>query len=309
MFQHIEPRTLYLRIEAGLGNRLSPILFAVRLLELQYFDRLIIRWGNLNCSQFQLSDLFNIHSNRIEIVSEVEPPTPWIWGNNFEMRPAALLPWRYCTSNVFYGYSPIIAEQDRSLSNDEIINQVVKFYPRYLTIRPELLQIANEFPITNEYIGIHCRRTDVDLNEMYYFDPIDYPQVLSKLARIRDEAFTAQLSKVLEDTDKLFVASDDEITKEYYKSKFAHVVTRPSKLPINLWDIHPDPKKFGYWGQMLRTRNDIVDAFIELLILSRCSMIITDYASSFAVAARYLMGSNVYRIKPGRPILWRLHKS
>jgi len=305
MLQHVDPRILYMRLSSGLGNRLGPLLSATRLLELQYFDRLIITWTNLNCSQFQITDLFEICSDRIQVQSDLEPPTQWVQNSCYELRLTTLVPWRYYTHSAYAGYAPIVVEQDRKLSNDEIIQQIHEFYPNYLRIRPELAQIADEFPITNEYIGIHCRRTDVDLNEMLHFNPANYQKVLPKLARIRDDIFATKLSELLDPTDKLFVASDDETTKEYYSSKLANVRTRKSKLPVNMWNIHPNHQKFGQWGQTLRTKEDIVDAFIELLILTRCSAIITDHVSTFAAVAQFLRRSKVYYLRSSVPILMR----
>lgn len=302
MLQHVEPNTLYLKSSSGLGNRICPILFATRLLGLNYFDRLIIQWDNMNCSQFQLSDIFNIISNNIQVTeSQFDPPTPWVHSLHSEIRPSPAIPWSYCKSNAHFGYHPVIVERDRSISNGKIISQVLYYYPKFIQIRPELLRIANEFPINNEYIGIHCRRTDVDLNR--HINPEFYKILIPKLARARDKVFSERLLRIIDKNHKVFIASDDQITKEYYKSIFPNSIIRDTKLPTCLWDIHPNPGKFNRWEQMLRQRQDIIDAFIELIILSRCKFIITDFSSSYAIMAHYLMGTKVYIINSGEILL------
>lgn len=290
MLQHVTNRTLYLKVDSGLGNRISPILFATRLLGLKYFERLAIKWENSNCSQFQLSDIFNICSDKIQIIDDLQ--MPWINSIHFELRPFNIIPWRYCTDDVYSGFSPMIVENDRNLSNDIILKEVLHYYPQYLQIRPEILQAVNEFNINNEYIGIHCRRTDVDLH--WHIRPEYYKTVLPKLARTRDRLFSKKLGDIIGTDRKIFIASDDQITKEYYMTLFPNSIARDSKLPIGMWNIHPCSKKYGNWGQMLRLKADVIDAFIELLILSKCRFIVTDYLSSYAMTAHYLTGTKVY---------------
>ena len=304
MLQHIDHKTLYLKSTCGLGNRITSILFAIRLLELKRFDRLTIIWENMNCSQFQLTDLFEILSNKIEVIDPSDSPISY--DNHMEYYPLkSLSSWRCMANNIYCGHPPMITKEDINQKPNEIELEVLKFYPSYIKIRNNLEDIASHFPVTKEFIGLHCRRTDVDLNYLRNIEKSNCEIILPKLARIRDKIFSRQLSKFLEPSDKIFVASDDQITKDYYKSQLPNVITRNTKLSKNMWDIHPNSEKYKNWGQVLRTKSEIIEAFIELLILSKCHLVITDYFSSYAQLAYYLKGTKVRCISPEIPIILR----
>lgn len=297
MLVHFDYNTLYLQLSSGIGNRIPPILFAARLLHIGRINKVIIIWNQANCSQFDLTDLFNIKSDKIEIIDKA----PELTLSSQEYRPAKISWWQYYTpGQPCFSIYPIIDKSDINISNDEIIKQMWKAYPNYLEIKPELLQEANNFPISNDHIGIHCRRTDVYLNEIR---KINCDDLLLKLARLQDRMSISALKRILKPSDKVFVASDDKLTKEHYQKELPNAIVRNTTLPKGMWEIHSNAQKFGRWGQVYRSNKHIVESFIELLILARCNKIITDYSSTYALTAYYLLQTPVFMIKPKDPLI------
>jgi hypothetical protein len=166
----------------------------------------------------------------------------------------------------------------------------------------------SEFPNTPNTIGIHARRTDVDLN---HINPhhTQLKTLLPKLAKARDNHYLTQLQKILPPNTPLYIATDDQNTKNTYTKHYPNATTTTNtKLPTLITNIHPNPTKYGRWNQTLRTQTTNEHALIELLILARCHTIITDYDSTYALTAHYLTGANLLKIKPTHPIIIKHHK-
>ena len=136
------------------------------------------------------------------------------------------------------------------------------FYPSHdfswLCPKTKILAcIENERQALGEHlIGLHIRRTDNAMSIQYSPLSLFEAQIESNLRRNPDQRF--------------FLASDDALTKRHLKEKYGDcILTRPHVAARN-------------------EANGVLDAVIDLFLLSFCEKIYGSYYSSFTQTAAFL---------------------
>lgn len=142
------------------------------------------------------------------------------------------------------------------------ISTCYEFWPggdySWLRPRQEIIEMVKTINIDNSVIGIHIRRTDNEMSCKYSPLEMFISRIRTELEMFPDSLF--------------FLATDDEETKTVLDREFGSaIITRDS----------------------VTSRNDeggVQDAFVDLLLLSRCKKIIGSYWSSFSVTASQISG-------------------
>jgi hypothetical protein len=142
--------------------------------------------------------------------------------------------------------------------SDKILNQVKNF--------------TEEHNINHNTIGLHIRRTDyhITTTDELYFNFVDF-------LKSRD----------------VFVCSDEEEIEKKLKNKFSNVIVRNKlqyvqKFVDGPWRMNHLEGTDGLFN-VKRDRQSVIDAFIDMLILSRTNIIFFNNIGSF-----YQL-SNIYK--------------
>ena len=155
-----------------------------------------------------------------------------------------------------------------------------------LTIKRELQRQADEWTDNNlrgDWLGVHYRGTDLVTG--------------SKYRLIEIETYIAYLKEVLDDRYSIFACSDQAQFIEQLHSAFpGRVYSRDITRSNNTTPLHKDSKYAG--SQQKR------DAFIDLLILSKASLIYTP-GSYFVDAVRFLNPSIKIISLDGRKVCYK----
>jgi hypothetical protein len=143
----------------------------------------------------------------------------------------------------------------------------------------EASDFVNQHFGNNEFYGLHVRRTD----HAYQLD---------------EEAFIAQMKD--NPTNLYFVCSDDAQAENKFSSSSSNIKTYPKKSYVELLDPN------GGWNTMTkdeyghqfpfnvkRSKESVVEAMVDLLILSRSTVINTDHRSTFLQTALLLKKYNI----------------
>lgn len=134
-----------------------------------------------------------------------------------------------------------------------------------LELAPSLMDRVRGFSaehFSETTIGVHVRYTD----RKNSFER--YPAIIDELIR-RDERAV------------LFLATDNRLVEELFRSRYSRVVTIPKWFPepgLPLHRVRSCPDKLGAGA----------DALVEMYLLGRCRYLIYDQSSTFGVIARLL---------------------
>ena len=136
-------------------------------------------------------------------------------------------------------------------------------------------QKANTIDVSG-HIGIHCRRTDFATFVVH--SEIEEGYMI----------FTASDDKMINYansiTDKLFIATDSPYTLARLRTA---VGSRLIHYPKHHYPIYSG-KMVASWKPIERSADCVVDAIIDIILLSRCTQIIAESASSFPTISSIL---------------------
>jgi len=267
--------------DGGLGNRLCSLIGGLHLSYKLNYDFEIIwlqtRWCNCN-----FEDLFDNNINHINLSKNLDD---YINENNITL----------ILSHDKVGYSEnieyILQSDDIDKldfsSHDKIFyrhNSIPTYinehnsskYLSTIKISDKILnQVKNfteEHNINHNTIGLHIRRTDyhITTTDELYFNFVDF-------LKSRD----------------VFVCSDEEEIEKKLKNKFSNVIVRNKlqyvqKFVDGPWRMNHLEGTDGLFN-VKRDRQSVIDAFIDMLILSRTNIIFFNNIGSF-----YQL-SNIYK--------------
>jgi hypothetical protein len=170
----------------------------------------------------------------------------------------------------------VLPEEEQHSGEYKTIDLLYEDTPKYfvekylkvierLEINPDILNYVNDFTKDwNNMVGVHVRS--------WYCEK----QILHS-----NEIFENEIEKLPKD-QKLFFCSDNSEVQKYFVNKYKDRIVTYTRELFN----HSHLSESGHHDNIQFT----ADAFIELLILSKCDIIIGTYASSFDEVAWWFSG-------------------
>lgn len=179
--------------------------------------------------------------------------------------------WRLCVSSDEQKYNKEYETIDLLYENTPkyFIDKYLKVIDR-LKINPEIIDYVNNFTKEwNNIVGVHIRSWYCQKRKFH-----------------SNQIFEEQIDK-LESNQKFFFCSDNADIQKYFVNKYGERIITYDRQLFNT----PHLAESGHHDDIQIT----TDAFIELLILSKCSTIIGTYDSTFDEVAWWFSGckSNV----------------
>ncbi len=287
--EHIKKNVVF--CDGGLSNRLNALIFALNLMD-RYSQDLTISWPLNNWCGARFSNLFETNlavvNHDLHYFKEREDDYCLIFHENqcgftndkinfnstfqsyddYEFLIKDARPFLYY-NNLIPGFVSI-DEIKKALShlnlNEEIKQQAIKF--------------CNENNINNSVYGLHIRKTDFGNS-------------------INDDSL---FNTVMNSKEEFFVCSDDKDTNE----KFAllpncHVFEKSffpekSKLEASWNEVIVDDQERSFAFNIKRSEDSIIEALIDLLILSQTTQIQTSH-STFLRMSLILKSTNFFSSK------------
>lgn len=253
-----EPRRLRTYAHHGLGNRLLAVASTLRLVAAGYFDIAEIGWLANKELGAEPQDLFDLDCP----VILGGPPCTAV-----AVRDGTIphVPLRSDLTVTAWGHFTVWGDRvSKERFNRELHEAMcrVRFHSKFW----------RDLPVT-DCVGLHCRRTDY----------LTGTRTERQLRHTRwDREFADEVERHFP-TDRLFLASDSPLTKDYFRLRFG---PRLILAPI-----------FAYPEWRLRTRVSVEGAVIDLWLLSRCREVLADNWSTFSWAAS-LFGGTGYTYWP-----------
>lgn len=265
----MQRRKIYIFCDGGFGNRLGSLIGGLITGQVTQCEPVVCWPQNAWCGA-QLGDLFECSYQVVSAELETlfrENSSAW-----------------YLTHDNSAAYDPskVLHHLPQSLvllcsQNDAIIynhNQIPRYYSersvlatlRSLRIRQSVLEHVDSFTakhvITNRTIGIHLRKTD--------FPYLQHDDSIYELISAHSGV-------------KFFVCSDDKHTEVRFGA-LKNVITFPKtsyveKLHDGAWTDKP-PGQLGNFYNLVRSRQSVIDAFCDMLVLSR-TRIASESVSTF----------------------------
>lgn len=265
-------KKVYGYCDGGLGNRLGALLGAMNLSKRLDADYEIL-WPQTRWCGCLFDDLFegnlsfiNIEKSMSDFVKEKNitlqnshikfdfPDTEYV-------HPEGDLNYNFNNhQNIIYNNH----STPSYIHENDVINLLSE-----LKIKKEILDELNLFisnnNINDEVLGVHIRKTD---NPMKLSDEL-------YVRFVRDNQHK-----------RIFVCSDDEEIEKRLKNEFSNVITRTKKDYVQKF-IEGD-WRIGDYFNVTRSRDSVIDAFLDMLILSRTNIASKPNTSSFLTfAIRY----------------------
>lgn len=274
----------FIYCDGGFGNRFNSLLSGLFLAWACNREPLII-WPQTRWTEASFTDIFNSKVpefkdfNKDTFFTEYDPINlvHWNpWGANVE---------QHNCMGIYMGIDQFLKDrQDRNVLfytsiicpwvDTNNLKQIVDMVP----FRDDIINTAREFINTNfgydEYYGLHVRRTD----HAYQLD---------------EEEFISQMNS---DKDKLyFVCSDDRSAEDKFKNACSNVRTYDKKSYVEMLDpnggwntVTSDEFGHQFAFNVKRSRLSVIEAMVDLLVLSRSNVINTDHRSTFLQTALLL---------------------
>jgi len=160
----------------------------------------------------------------------------------------------------------------------DISKEQILEYLNSLIIKKEIMEKVNEFDLKNA-VGIHCRRNEFRLN--------------NEKNKSTNELFFKKMDKIIAKNKDVhfFLATDSKKTEEEFYDKY-------------VWRIITYPKL-----NLDRERSDtIIEAMIELILLSKCNTILGSYLSTYSEMAYWLGNCKAKYEEIGKPDIQQYSK-
>lgn len=278
----LKMQTIYIYCDGGFGNRYNSLIGGLQLAQWTgrapkiiwntnnwcgaAFDALfdselpIVDFDNSNFFQQDLT--YIIHENQFKLNGFYRHPDSFTQSQIIDFVKNAV-------NDIFYCHNSLA----KFVNNEDIIKTVLPMIP----FNTSLMLLANEIVAEHgdEYVGVHLRKTD--------FCPT-FDETI-----IRDAI-------VDNPTVKFFICSDDQETENFYKryhNVFLHNKSHyVEKLIDGNWNSHiVDQLGNSFPFNVNRSQQSVLDAVVDLLLLSRSSILSTDMRSRFLQIAFLLQDS------------------
>jgi hypothetical protein len=277
MLLHNIPNELCVNPVGGMGNRLLVIISGLRLVYRGFYDNLIIAWRPGGDAGAPLDRLWQVPS----------PATCYLGnyiGSLFDccqIPPIVRIPIR--NRLVVRSYCLFRCVLDTK-SIDELDDEFMAI-ARQLTPVAEITSQADKYDVSQR-VGLHCRRTDFSPSGCGGYVPFEligvyYPWLDQQFANFVEDNYH---------DDQLLLCSDSADTVAYFRYRFGK---RLLALPHR---HYPEMHR--------RSLDSTLEAAVDMILLSRCRIIVADSYSTFAQMASWL--TNVPRRVWTRP-QWQPH--
>lgn len=278
----------FIYCDGGFGNRYNSLLSGLFLAWACKKEPLII-WPQTRWTEASFTDLFD---SKLTEFTSFDKETFFT-----EYNPINLVHWNPWGANVeqhncmgiYMGIDQFLKDrEDRNILfytsiicpwvDTNNLKPIIDLIP----FQPYLIDTANKFIEENfeskEFFGLHVRRTD----HAYKLDEDDY------------------INQINNNKDKLyFICSDEQAAEDKFKNSCSNVRTYNKKSYVEL--LNPEggwntvtKDEFGHQFpfNVKRPKESVIEAMIDLLILSRSTVINTDHRSTFLQTALLLKRFN-----------------
>ena len=236
--------TIRIHCDGGLGNRFGPVVDGLLFAERSGYTPLIHWPTNMNCAA-GLGDLFEYVPAEY---SENLPPVDWPLVGHITWKGRTC----FDTSEIDKMTGDFeYTDNGWKLSDEEGKRILSKF-----KILPSIMKRVNDFCTENgidkHCTGIHIRATDnLSINQIN------------------------NAHKLIKSSGKVFLCCDEKEIEDGF-AHYSNVVLRPKdfyveKIVPGGWRIKPPPDEPYKCYNVNRTKESVIDAFIDLLVLSRTS--------------------------------------
>lgn len=263
-------KILYSYCDGGLGNRLGSLVGAMHLSQ-RTNSELVVLWPKTRWCDAEFIDFFEPTLKYITCESNVEN---LIKKNDITLCDTHI---EYSIKNVRHVYpEKDMAETFKknekilhsnntpySFQSDEEISNLLSI----LRIKTEIIKIVNKFVTYNQIddnvVGLHIRKTDHEvLPDSFYYQFIEN-----------------NFDK------KIFICSDDEKIENELTKKYPNTISRKKISYVRKYE--EGDWRIGDSFNVYRDKNSVIDGFIDMLILSRTSIVKLSDISSFLKFALY----------------------
>jgi hypothetical protein len=279
-------KTLVAYIDGGLGNRMGTLIGAM-FLETYLNRKLIINWPINNWCGCNFNSLFDNDIEKTEMNLPVflekyntcNFVTHEMQHNfsGYQLHPSIL-------SNINYINKYIEQENTILYNNNSILDFMSKenvlIQLNNLKIKSNILQYVKDFckdnKIDKNVIGIHIRKTDGGLHN------------------INEDIFKQNI--INNKHQKYFICSDDKETELFYKN-YENVIIHNKKYYVEKFNKNDDwnstvtdinGKEYPF--NVNRSEESVIEAFLDLLILSRTTLL----KNGVNIGSTFLKFSDLY---------------
>jgi hypothetical protein len=255
MLIHHLDQTIKVIPRFGLGNRLMAIGSALRLQKLGYFRTVRVQWeasGDLNANFSDLLEIDNI------VQSSKDPDDIYVGFPNKHRIPNH--------DRVTVEACDIFTVEDDP-TDPNIINKEIAAVFNQIRFKPYLYALADKYDVAGR-TGLHCRRSDYPFSR----PPIN-TGIIPKYHEVLDHGFAANIKTTY--PGPYFLASDSAKTDAYFIEQFPGIITVPKKHYPE-WSVRP-----------LET---VIEGVVDMILLSRCRILVGDSPSTFSTVAAWLGG-------------------
>jgi len=277
-------RKITIFCDGGLGNRLGSLVGGISVAQQLAINNIEICWPannwcgcyfedlfdnkNFKVNQLSINDVFVSGTDNVFLIHENQ--TGQDLGTVLPHSPESVDQLKTINNSVVYYHNKIAPYLDRNL----IISNVTKLKLGN-KIKQQVLQFVKQHNISTQVIGLHLRKTE---------NP-----------RLDEDKLWRQVQK--NSSQQYFVCSDDQSTELKF-AKFANVYRWPKtsyvdKLVPGDWQVETvDSNGRRYNYNINRPRQSVIEAFIDMLILSQTTIQFT-VKSSFSRFAELFSASDV----------------
>ena len=282
-------KKVYIYCDGGFGNRFNSLVSGL-FLALACDRKPLIIWPQTRWTEAEFKDIFDSDLeeykdfNKDTFFKDYDPINivHWNpWGANQE---------QHNCMGIYTGIDQFLKDRDdrnilfySSLICPWVDTNGLDPVFKQIPFQKHLVDKANNFISNNfgnnEFYGLHVRRTD----HAYQLD---------------EEAFIAQMKH--NPTNLYFVCSDDPQAESKFSSSSSNIKIYSKKSYVELLDpnggwntITKDEYGHQFPFNVKRSKESVVEAMVDLLILSRSTVINTDHRSTFLQTALLLKKYNI----------------
>lgn len=270
-------KTITIVCDGGLGNRFGS-LFPASSIAAEYGLDYVVSWPVNNWCGCDFSDIFApLHKFQTSTISEIAKNRPndlfVLHENQTGVALKHMMPHTESTlSHIKNSRIDIVYYHNKipSYFTTEKIISVMKKFTLSDTVKKRVNRFCKEHNVGKNVKGIHIRKTD-------HPSQIDDSAIFSS---IKNDA-----------TGRYFLCSDDKETEEKF-SCLPNVITHKKnhyvdKLINGTWrETITDSEGRSFNFNVNRTKESVIDGFVDMLILSRTNIVVKNNKSTFLEFAK-----------------------
>ncbi len=247
-------RTLKIIPRFGLGNRLIAIASALRLKQLGYFDNIRVQWESSNDLNANFNDLLEIN--------DITLTGPEDGDIHVGIPHKHTIPNHNRVTVEVYDLFTVVDDPN----NDSVaISREIAASFQKISFLPRFYKLADQYNVTGR-IGLHCRRSDYPFSK----PPADQT-IIPRYHNLIDKEFAADIKGAYH--GPFFLASDSAKTEAYFTAAFSGLLMS---------------KKKAYPEWSTRPMDTVIEGVVDMILLSRCKLIVADSHSTFATVAAWM---------------------